>query len=455
MAGLSASGIGSGLDIDGIVKQLMSIEREPLQQLDERISDYNSQLSAYGQLKSTLDSFESSMDGLSSVNKFQVFSATSADSDVYSATADEFASTGSYDISVETLAQNHKVGSAITGIASDTTIGGNAGDQLDITVGTNTLSLDLSGGKTLAQIKDLINASADNPGVKATIVSGSDTDQRLVLTADESGQDNAISFTETFDAASTSLGLDHINIADGSAAELEKLDAKVIVDGMTVLRSSNTIDDIIQGVTLELKDDTQAGTTFQLDVARDDKEVISTVNDFIKAYNTVMDKLDSMHKEGGKLEGDNTIISIQSQLRDRLNSTVDTGGSFNYLAELGITTNTSTGKLELDEDTLTDAMDEDFDAVANIFAKENEGIAFLLEKEAYDLTTYDGLLDNRKEGIETRIENYEDQKLNMEYRLELVQERYQKQYGGLDSTLASMQSMGNYLAAQLASLPGF
>ena len=444
MAGLSASGIGSGLDIDGIISQLMAIERQPLQKLDSRISDYNAQLSAYGQLKSALDSFESSMDGLASVNKFQMFAATSTNEDIFTADTDEFASTGKYDITVNRLAEHHKMGTDSAGTDPAATFGGTAGDQLKLDVGTGSMTVDLSSAKTLSEIKDAINADANNPGIKATLISGDNNLVRLVLTADDLGSAGAITATETF--TGTALGLADIN---NSAA----LDAEVIVDGMTITRSANEIDDIIQGVTLNLKD--ADATKYTLDVSRDDDGIVNSVQGFINAYNGAMNKLESLHKEGGSLEGDNTVISIQSQLRDALNATVDTGGAFSYLAELGITTNTTTGDLELDQDKLKAAMDEDFDAVANVFALEDEGIAYLLEKAAYDLTTYDGLLDNRKEGVQERIDNLTDQKEDMEYRLELIQERYKRQYGGLDNMLASMQSMGNYLAAQLSTLPGF
>jgi flagellar hook-associated protein 2 len=450
MAGLSASGIGSGLDIDGIVRQLMEIERQPLTKLESRISNYDSQLSAYGQLKSALDGFESSMDALSSVKKFQVYSANSGNTDLLTATTDEFAAVGKYSITVDNLAVAHKMGSA-GGFTSSTVFGGTAGDQLKVDVGGSNVTVDLSAGKTLAQVKDAINADANNPGVKATILNVSDTEQRLVFTSTESGSANKITVTET-NGGANQLGFTDLNV---TAADYTQLDAQLTVDGISVTRSSNSIDDVIQGVTLQLKDDTQPGTTFDLDVARDDDAVIESVNGFIKAYNSAMDKLDSFHKEGGSLEGDNTIISIQSQLRDTLNSNVSSGGAFSYLAELGIKTNTKTGDLELDEDALKTAMDEDFDAVANVFGKEDGGVAYLLEKVAHDLTTYDGLLDNRKEGVQERIDNLTEQKENMEYRLELIQERYQKQYGGLDTMLASMQSMGSYLSAQLSSLPGF
>lgn len=455
MAGLSVSGIGSGLDVDGIIGQLMELERRPLQKIDKQISGYRSQLSAYGQLKSAVSTFESAMEGLSSIRKFQVFSAVSGNEDLLTATTNEFAAVGDYRISVENLAQQHKVGSALTGIGSSTIIGGAAGDQLALTVGTDTMTIDLAAGKTIAQIKDQINSDSNNPGIKATVVNGSNGDQRLVLTALESGQENAISFTETFDAASTGLGMGHINIADGSAAELEKLDAKVVVDGMTVLRPTNSIDDIIQGVTLDLKDDSQAGVEFTLEVGRDDDAIVESVQGFASAYNDVMKKLKDLHKEGGDLEADNTIISIQNQIRSRLNSVVETGGAFGYLAELGLSTNVNNGQLEVDDDDLRSALNEDFEGVAKIFAKEDEGVAFLLKNLADQFTTYDGLLDSRKDGIQERIDVLEERKIDMEYRLDLIQDRYKRQYGGLDSLLAGMQSTGNYLAAQLATLPGF
>jgi len=197
MAGLSAAGIGSGLDINGIVSQLMNVERQPLTKLQSRIDGYGSQLSAYGQLKSTLDSFETSMSTLSAVKHFQVFSATSTNSDALTATTDEYAGAGSYQVKVLGLAENHKMGSA-TGLTSTDTFGGAAGNKLDITVGSaSPFSIDLSSGMTLSQIKDAINADSNNPGVKATIVNGTGTELRLVLTSDQTGYDNRITVDET------------------------------------------------------------------------------------------------------------------------------------------------------------------------------------------------------------------------------------------------------------------
>jgi flagellar hook-associated protein 2 len=108
---LSAGGIGSGLDVNSIVSQLMALERRPLDQLGEQKSDLNAKLSAYGQLKSAFSTFQSAMNGLSSADKFQVFSATSSNSNSFTATASSTASAAGHSIDVLALANAHKLSS--------------------------------------------------------------------------------------------------------------------------------------------------------------------------------------------------------------------------------------------------------------------------------------------------------------------------------------------------------
>ena len=187
---ITAAGVGSGLDIEGIVSQLMQLERRPLEVLEQRESDTREELSAYGRLKSAISTFKSAMDGLSDVEEFQVYAATSSDQEVLSAAADSGAAKGVFSIDVQRLAQNHKVSS---GEFADSTEFGTAGDTLSISVGSETMELGFGGSVTLAELRDAINDADDNPGVTASILNTGGGNQRLILTSQESGAENQMS----------------------------------------------------------------------------------------------------------------------------------------------------------------------------------------------------------------------------------------------------------------------
>ena len=116
---ITAGGVGSGLDINGIVTQLMLLERQPVFKLERKVDEYESQLSAYGKIRSALSSFESAMQGLGSLDKFKVYAASSSDEEVVTASADSNAAAGIYSLEVTRLAQNHKLGSSET-VKTDT-----------------------------------------------------------------------------------------------------------------------------------------------------------------------------------------------------------------------------------------------------------------------------------------------------------------------------------------------
>jgi flagellar hook-associated protein 2 len=242
---ISAPGVGSGLDVGTIVDQLMAIERRPLNRLESSKQNLQVQLSAFGTLKSSLASFQSALKDLKTLNSFEVYKADSADETAFTATTNSSAATGFTNIQVVSLAEAHKLGSLA--IADTTTLGG-TGDQVTFTVNGNAFSVD-GGGMTLSQLRDAINDAVDNTGVSATIISENSGSKRLVLTATETGNDNAINLSFT-GSLGTDLGLTNINTPG-------QLDSELLVDGLyTITRSSNTISDAISGITLNLKSET-------------------------------------------------------------------------------------------------------------------------------------------------------------------------------------------------------
>ena len=301
---LSSPGIGSGLDVNGIVNQLMIAERQPLNILNRQEQVYNQKLSAFGQVRSALATFQTALNDLSNGSKFQALSATSSDTKVLSASASGKAIPASYQIGVTQLAQQHKVASA--GYATTDAVIGSG--TLNIQFGTYDSGLNsftanadkaaksisiAPANNTLAGIRDAINAA--NAGVTATVVNdGTAAGNRLVLTSSDSGASNSLKISVTDDDGTplNTTGLSALaydpTAAVGSGKNLEQkataLDALLDIDGIAVKQSTNTVKDAIDGVTLNLAQ-TNVGQKLTLVVGRDSKAVTDAVQAFVTSYN--------------------------------------------------------------------------------------------------------------------------------------------------------------------------
>ncbi len=390
---VSAPGIGSGLDVTGIVGQLMAAERQPLNALTRQELAYTQKLSAFGQVRSVLAGFQSALNDLSSGSKFQALSATSSDTQVLSASASGKAIPASYQIEVTQLAQQQKLAS--TGYATTDDVIGSG--TLTIQFGTydsglntftanankatKSISIDPA-NNTLAGVRDTINAA--NAGVTATIVNdGSTTGNKLVLTSTDSGAANSLKISVTDDDGNhfnssglSALAYDPTAVA-GSGKNLNQVaaaqDAQLKIDGITVNQSTNTVNNAIDGVTLNLAR-TNVGAKLTLTVSRDTKAITDAVQTFVNSYNGAsgtLKKLTAFNGVGaqnGVLLGDGTARAIQVQMRSLLNTSVDSGGALTTLSQIGVSF-TSDGMLALDSAKLNTAIDTNFDGIAALFSK--------------------------------------------------------------------------------------
>lgn len=301
MASISSPGIGSNLDIKTIVSQLMAVERQPLALLDVKEASYNAQLSAFGSLKGALTSLQQAAQTLNLSTTYSAVKASVADSGILDAGISGAAAAGAYDIEVKSLAQSQKLISTGYG-GMDTVVGsgtikiafGSYSDSASPPVAftanpdkaEQTIAID-SSNNTLQGIRDAINKA--KIGVTATIINDG-ASYRLSLTSDETGTKNALKISV---AESGAAGLSQLAY-DGSAGGVSNMtqnvaakDAVVKVDGITITKSSNTITDAIQGVTLNLRKETLSGVTTRLTIAADTSSVTSAINNFVKAYNGV------------------------------------------------------------------------------------------------------------------------------------------------------------------------
>jgi flagellar hook-associated protein 2 len=447
---ISAPGIGSGLDVAGIVTQLMDLERRPLEALQARQEEYEAQLSAYGQLKSALSTFQDAMRNLNYEVDFKKFTAESSNESVLTANTNSASATGKYSIEVDRVAQRHTMASGWFG--SSEIVGGKGGDELTLTIGSDSLAVDLSDGKTLAQLASSINAHPDNMGVRATVINvdSTGTSQRLALVSPASGSENAIQLGGTINGIppEAELSFYTTNRIDGATiADLGKLDAAITVDGISVLRAENTVNDIIPGITLNLNS-AAPGSVVNLEVARDTASISESVKTIGEAYNGLMETLKELRL--GDLEADSTIRTLENQIRGVLNQGGGSG-TFSHLSQVGLSLD-KYGEMQFDADDLEKALDTDIDSVAQLFAGAGTGIASGFDDLVGDLLGYKGLIQNRIDGIERSKESNIDDQYKMELRLETTEQRYYKQYAALDTLVAQMTSTSSYLTQQLDAM---
>lgn len=435
---ITSAGVGSGLDVEGIVSKLVQIESRQLNSLESKKSTYQAQLSAYGKLSSAVSAFQSAMGNLDNLSDFKLFSGVSADEDVYTATTSSLASTGTYNVQVDRLAQAHKISSKVFADTDTTTVGG---ADLTMTIGTESFTITGAGSLTLDGLRDAINNASDNVGLTASIVSEDATNNYLVLTSDSTGEANAISLSGTA-ADAGNLGPTDINV-------VSELDAQLVIDNtFTITRSTNTISDAISGVTLNLKNTSVGNVNFK--VERDTEGVSTKVQEFVDKYNELKDTMNSLR--ANELSGDSILLSIENNLKSVFNTPPSSlNSSFNYLVEIGVAFD-KTGKLTLDADDLNSAVASDFDGLAELFSNDNQGYAFRLEAAAGALLESNGLVDAREDGINASINSTESRIDRESYRLQLVEERLRRQFTALDSLVSSLSNTGNFLQTQLSQL---
>jgi len=402
---ISSPGIGSNLDINGIVSQLMSVESQPLTDLNKKEASYQAKLSAYGSLNSALSNFQTALTSLSTPAKFQSITANAADSSVISGTANSNAVPGTYAVNVTKLAQAQTLATAgqtsITAPIGDgqpTTLffqfgaisGGTLSNGKYVTDATaspqnptftqdgsqasGSVVID-SSNNSLQGIRDAINKA--NLGVTATIVSdGSATPYHLVITSNKTGEtssmkigvtrdpaapaDTALSDLLAYDAAGTQ------NMTQSSAAQ----NTALTVNGIAITSTNTVINEAVQGVTLNVS---KTGAT-TLSVARDTASVTAAVNSFVKAYNDLDKTIKTLTaynpstKQAGLLLGDSTVRNIQTQVRAMLGSApAGMGGNLKMLSQIGVSFQKD-GTLALDSSKLQTAMANNFKDIAGLFS---------------------------------------------------------------------------------------
>ncbi len=456
MPSIVSTGIGSGLDISGIVQSLVAAEGQPVElRIGQKEARAQSKLSAFGSLKSALSDFRDKLNAMKTADKFLTRKALSGNEDVFTATTGANATPAKYDVEVVQLAQSQKLTSGAFASA-DAVVG--TGTLL-VSLGAATASIDITDqNNTLAGIRDAINEKLDNPGVAATIVNAANGSY-LILSSDTTGTASPITVTQTGgDGGLSALEYDPVNGATSLTESIAAQDALVRIDGLDVVSSTNSVEGAIEGVTLELYSVTQGGAE-QLVVENDESAARSLVEDFVASYNSLVSTLDGLTDYDaeaatvGPLLGDATVRGIRDQIRRELSTTVDDVNSpFSALSDIGIETQLD-GTLSLNETLLSDALSNEFVKFGNLFSA-GDGFAVRLHDLADNFLRSDGILETRSQGLETQIEGLNDQRESLNEKLASLETRLLRQFNALDSLLAELGSTSNFLSQQLGNLPG-
>ena len=484
----AVTGLGSGLDIEGLVTGLIDAESAPqLALFASRTVKATELISGFGQISSSLASLQSSLTTLKSADTFSSVSATSSAASYATVSADPGAAAGSYSLDVTSLATRQslvsgdvaatttQVGSGTLTISlgtptynvapADTTTYSSFSADSSITAIAVTIS---SGTDTLADVRDAINAATDL--VTASLVKNG-SNYKLLLSPTDSGvaKSLSVSVTDTGDSNNTdNSGLSQLAF-NSTTSNLSQVragsDAAFSINGMSLTSSSNTLNDVIDAVDITLLQPTASAVTLTL---TDDASVAETAVDaFVTAYNsyvsthaTLID-YDESTEASGALLGDFTARSIADKLRTQLSTTIASAtGTYSTLSSIGVEVQTG-GTLQLDTTKFQAAMAADRDSVQAIFVDRVSGgstlsgFASAIDTLLDNFTSSTGVIKERTDSIEAQMVEITTQETEFTRLMDSAEARYRSQFNALDSLLAEMTATQDYLTAALDQLPGF
>ena len=447
MATSSISGLASGLDTASIIDQLMQLEALPQSRLRSQQTAEKSVLTALRALNTDTALLASKAGTLAKAATWQTLKATVTGTGV-TATASAAASATSFSFTIDRLAATHQLGFTNGAALTDVVV---SGASVTITGSDNVPHSISTGGGTLSELVAAINGSTSTTGVKATAVKVADGSYRLLAESSTTGA--ATSFTLTNADGSALLG---------GAAVRAGADAQISLGlGITATSTTNTFAELVPGVTVTLGATATLGSTATVAVAQDTSTIKSSVSSFVDQLNNLLTSIDTQSATktsttaAGVLAGDSTARSLRSALLNTVFGT-DTTTS---MSSLGIQTDRY-GKLVFNAETFDKAYAADPAAVAAQFTTgattATDGwaarVATVAKRPSHPTTaTIAAAIYGRTTTIDRLTKSIAD----WDDRLEIRRTSLQRTYTALETALSKLQSQGNWLAGQIASLPTY
>lgn len=459
MAAISSPGVGSGLDVSGIVNGLINVEKQPLIQLQSEASKINVKVSAWGRVQSGLSSLQDAARSLLNTNTFTVAKATSSDESKLTVTSSSGATASNYAVTVANLARKQSLtssamtsSSAVPGDGTlSFTLGSVSGGVFTADPDKTPVSVTIDAGSTLSQIRDAINGAS--AGVTASIITDANG-ARLAIRSNDTGAKQAFQISvadsdgDNADAAGLSQFAYAVDAPGVMTLSQSAANASMTIDGVSVSSASNTVTGAVDGVTFNLV----APTTSPVAVAvsSDNATMTASLQGFVDAYNSLnktlsdLVRFDPAGKSSGVLQGDRSATQLQAQLREMMRS-VNTSGSPNKLSDIGMELQRD-GSLKINSSKLNNALATP-SSVASLFqtldanTPANSGLARRLGSKLTEWLGSSGTVTSANQTLSKRLKVNQSNQEEQSRRLDAMQKRLLKTYTDLDAQIAKMRSI--------------
>lgn len=474
MGSVTSIGIGSGLQVEEIIKGLMKIENRPVDALKTRGADIDAKISAFGALTSAMEDFQSASVTLAGIGTWNAMTGTSGNASAVGVTTSPGASAGSYAVEVQQLATAQSISSKSYTAATSPVGSG----TLKIELGTwatgntaftpnsggKTLSVDVTAADTLTTLRDKLNALG--AGVNASILNDA-SGARLVINSRDTGATNGFRITttdgdgtDTDNLGLSALAFDPPNATSATTLRQSGTDAQATINGLPVTSASNTLANVVEGVTLTLGAKTTSPVS--VGIAPDTDKVKKALTEFTKAYNSLttllsaQTKYDDATKKAGLLQGDSTAVALQRQLRSLVGATTPASSMYQTLSSVGVSLQAD-GTLAVDDTKFGTALSGNLAEVRKLFTATDltngsrSGIGTQLRKFSDSVLSVEGSLTSRAESLNKTLARNDKETSKAEDRVADVEKRLRAQYSALDTKMASLTSLNTYISNQIAA----
>jgi flagellar hook-associated protein 2 len=468
MATISSLGAGTSMSttLSTLYDGLESAEQTKLTPITTQQTSYKAKLTAWGVVQTALTKLQTASDALKNTSAIASAKVTSTNS-AFTATLANSATAGTYSVEVTALAAAQSLLSP-KATSKDTDLGDSSLSSRTITIAqpgqTTPMTVTLAADKTsLTDVRDAINAKQGS--VTASIIKADDNSYYLALTSKDSGTTNAM--TVSTDDSELAKYISYDATGTGTSAMSEKVaaaDAKLNINGIEITRSSNTITDVPEGVTLTLNK-TNVGSPETLTVAKDNTAMTAAIQAYVDAYNSLQTTItnqtkytavdqgsDSQSTSNGDLLGDGTLRNIQTRLRSLLSTTQGTG-TLNTFSQMGITQDV-TGKLTVDSTKLDKALTNNAADVISFLSGDGSTTGFATQTSSAlkSILGTDGSLQNATDGINKTLKKLSDDYDRVNTQITATMARYKTQFTALSTLISSLDSTASYLTQQFSAM---
>jgi flagellar hook-associated protein 2 len=468
---ISSAGIGSGLDVNSIVAQLMALERKPIDLLDAAKSKLDTQLSSYGKLQASLSAVRDAARTLTDPSAWTPTTVSSSDAAAVGAVSDGSSPPGNYAVEVTRLAAAQSLTSATlpgsSSVVGTGTLTIEMGrwftDPPDFTpnAGVNSVSITIAAGEdTLEHVRDKINAAG--AGITASIVNDA-SGARLAIRSRETGEDNGFRISVADDDGSdgdaaglSMLAFDPTGGASRMTQTQAAANAALTINNIPINSASNTLSEVLDGLTVRVSRLTSGPV--DLSVNRDLDAIKKSITGFADAYNSLVKLMreqtdyNEASKTAGALQGDRTAVGLLYKLRTLAGGSTGAAAAFTRLADIGLEPQRD-GTLNLNTTKLDSALGR-IDELKAFFSRDDEGTANdgfgTMLRQFADLSLgTDGEISTKRASLRSRIDGISERTTRMEDRLLLTERRLREQYTKLDSNMAALSSLQAYISQQV------